>query len=78
MKKIERRTFLKGAAALSAGGIVFQGITSSGFSYAQEVHDSISPLGITDDLPNPPELRSVDGQLRAQIYMSYNLSLIHI
>ncbi len=72
MKKIERRTFLKGAAALSAGGIVFKGITSSGFSYAQEVHASVSPLGIVDDLPNPPELRSVNKQLRAQIYMSYN------
>ncbi|MBL4906817.1 MAG: multicopper oxidase family protein [Sneathiella sp.] len=69
---IDRRAFLAGAAALSAGGVLFKGISGDGFSHALERKASFSPLGLLNDLPNPPEFRSVDGQLRTKMYMSFN------
>lgn len=65
-----RRSFLKGAAAFSASAAI---ITTGSFlnrSLARDLaKNGGSPLGINDDLANPPELQSEDGQLRAKLWM---------
>ncbi|MCZ4279576.1 multicopper oxidase family protein [Kiloniella laminariae] len=74
MTKIKRRTFLKGAAALSASGALLHRFAGGTSAQAQEAATltARSPLGISDDLFNPPEISSINGQLRTNIYMGFN------
>jgi FtsP/CotA-like multicopper oxidase with cupredoxin domain len=58
---------LKGTAALAAGGL-FVGTSWSALRAATP-QAAASPLGIADDLFNPPELASREGRLRVDLYM---------
>ncbi|WP_417837618.1 multicopper oxidase family protein [Thalassospira tepidiphila] len=66
---ITRRGLLKGSAAatVAAGIAPMPWLVSP--SNAMETIASQSPIGITDDLPNPMEIHSVDGRLKADFFM---------
>jgi FtsP/CotA-like multicopper oxidase with cupredoxin domain len=68
MASISRRTFMRRAAAMSAASITIP-LIGSGRSFAEETPKGVSPLGIADDLINPPELHAVDGRLSARLHM---------
>lgn len=71
MTKIKRRNFIQGAAVFSAAGVLLPSLAKYGFASPDTVVASISPLGLADDLANPPEIQSVDGQLRAKMKMAF-------
>lgn len=70
MGKMNRRTILKGTAALAVGGALLPGLASRGFGAAAKTFPAQAPLGLPDDLANPPEIHSVDGQLRTDLSMA--------
>lgn len=67
---IGRRALLAGAAGLSSTALV--GLGADAVLAAQATAamvPGVSPLGLPDDLRNPPELHSANGVLRAALHM---------
>jgi len=68
MSPITRRTFIRGAAATSAACLAMP-LVAGMAGPAPGLPPGRSPLGLADDLPNPPELKSLDGRLQARLHM---------
>ena len=69
MIELSRRQLLKGSAALAVGGSLLGGLATTGFGAVRRDTPALSPMGMADDLKNPPEIHSVDGQLRTRLSM---------
>lgn len=65
---LSRRTFMR-ASVLAAGSLALPAVFGVGRAAANNAAGG-RPLGIADDLANPPELRSVDGRLSAKLFMA--------
>jgi FtsP/CotA-like multicopper oxidase with cupredoxin domain len=68
--RVVRREFLKNSIGLAvAGGLAGIPLRAAKAEQAG-IRNAESPLGIIDDLMNPPEHHSVEGRLRTKLFMS--------